>query len=404
MSDFHTYKALKPYELSSCDETYAVCVGEGFDYWQEALKWQPKGEFCLALERAKKQAQLLKGDLTGQIEFKLGAEVFSAFATGAKGGIAWRLGNDDFLLLIGSPEREWTISIRYLAAGLWEHGMDNLRLRALTALWPVTHHDGNNVSGDNLRVTRIDWCWDFFSPSFTKEFRPGGMMECVVAPSGVKTTVEDGYAAMWGKRTQGETLTLGTKSTLQVQLYDKTKEITEASGKTWFYGLWRQNAGRDIFAEMEKPRHVWRLECRWSREFLRERNIRYMEDVPELLPRLIAEALLVRRFTIGGSDDVHAFRWPLHPLWSEAFRRSAAERQLVRQRYVVGTRQALFEQAIKQVAGSLRGSNILDDGEPSTEQALKLAQDAVAYMFSDPKHAQKVKALQERYRFVDEAK
>jgi hypothetical protein len=58
---------------------------------------------------------------------ELGGERFSVSQHGAKGGFRWRFENDDFIVLVGSPKREWTISVRYTSAGLWEHGVHALR-------------------------------------------------------------------------------------------------------------------------------------------------------------------------------------------------------------------------------------------------------------------------------------
>jgi len=122
--------------LSPCPPEYARFLCEGFDSVQEAFRLIPSVEFVELLDATQRAARELADNLEGTVELDLAGERFKAHATGARGGFRWRLSNDDFLLFIGSPKREWTISCRYLSAGLWEHGPATLRERAFAALRP----------------------------------------------------------------------------------------------------------------------------------------------------------------------------------------------------------------------------------------------------------------------------
>lgn len=396
--------------LSPCSVDYALPVAQGWDYWQEALRLEPHGLFCQHLDRARAKAESLKADRSGMVEFPLGREVFKLHATGAKGGTRWRLENDDFLLLIGSPKREWTISVRYLAAGLWEHGIATLRERVLGCLHDVTR----KADDDFIRVSRVDWCWDYFSPAFSDEFTPA-LIAGAVTPSATKQNEKGALFDYWGNGGKGQTLTLGSYLSVQVQVYDKTREIIEASGKEWLYKIWREGAGFDFFArwletlparERERetrPRHVWRVEARWSAEFLKDRNVRRAEEVLAQLPLLIAEALYTRRLALPTSDK-HRDRWPLHPLWSECVRASAGGEMLSRGRMVTGRRSQLYKRAVKQIAGAVRSATVLDFGEARAQHMHEIAEAAVAQAIQDEAHATKEQAAQVRYSTVDDAR
>jgi len=56
------------------------------------------------------------------------------------------------------------------------------------------------------------------------------------------------------------------KAPISCSIYNKTLEIKQKSGKTWFYDLWRKN-GWDETAD------VWRVEFRFKREFLHQVGI-----------------------------------------------------------------------------------------------------------------------------------
>jgi hypothetical protein len=73
-------------------------------------------------------------DLEGVALLQLGDHIFKAHATGARGGFRWRISDDDVLIMIGSPKRDWTISVRYLSAGLWERGLEALRAARLSGV------------------------------------------------------------------------------------------------------------------------------------------------------------------------------------------------------------------------------------------------------------------------------
>ena len=114
--------------LSECAPNYARLAAQGWDSWQDAFNLVPEPEFIDLLEKAQKRA---KDESLGNgfTMIELAGERFVVSPNGGRGGFRWRLDNDDFIVLVGSPKRDWTISIRYTSAALWEHGIGALRDR-----------------------------------------------------------------------------------------------------------------------------------------------------------------------------------------------------------------------------------------------------------------------------------
>jgi len=391
-------RALPDIALSPCPDSYARFLVQGYDTVQEAFLLKPSDGFVELLERTKAAAVELGDNLEATVDVELSGHRFKAHATGAKGGFRWRLSDDDLILFVGSPKRDWTISCRYLSAGLWEHGLGALRERAFEALRPYT----TQPEQDCVRVSRADWCFDFHSPAFTEEFKPG-IAANVVCHSSAKA-MERGSYDIWSRGGQGETLTIGSKAGLQNQLYNKTLEIDEASGKTWLYALWLDALhGEWVFGDSVKPCDVWRLECRMSSDFLKERNVRRPHELEQNLAELVAEALYTRRLSID-NGDTNRSRWPMHPLFSEATRQFSCEAMLPIGRKVTGRRTALIDRALSSLGGTLISYGVLERGQFKEANVISLASRAVRRAMDDPKRAEKELRAQSRYSDVEEAR
>jgi hypothetical protein len=250
---------------------------------------------------------------------------------------------------------------------------------------------------DYVRVTRADYCFDFYAPTLANEVTPGAVVN-VIAHSSVKKleigTVATGFNA--------QTMTIGTRSSLQLQLYDKTREITEQSRKTWLYLVWI--ASLDGKSPWEgRPDNVWRLEIRFFREFLKERNCRRPHEIESMRDQLISEALFTRRWVVPQEQDLHRQRWPMHPIWSEAYRQRGAPEMLPIGRKVTGFRGILAGRLIGQIAGLLRLVTVLLFGDYSTERASNVLHRVEERIATDVRHSDKVRAARTRYRDVDEA-
>jgi hypothetical protein len=109
------------------------------------------------------------------------------------------------------------------------------------------------------------------------------------------------------------------KAPISCSIYNKTLEIKQKSGKTWFYDLWRNNG-------WDEEASVWRVEFRFKREFLHQVGIEWAYDVLSEMKRLWEYAA---GCVAGGDDgfpdgwlryvlpneDSNRSRWPIHPAW-----------------------------------------------------------------------------------------
>jgi hypothetical protein len=389
--------------LSECPESYARLCAQGWDSVQEALCMKPTALMVSLLEAGQARAQ--KDDESdGVSSIELNGDPWRIRARGTR-RFRWFIENDDLQIFLGSPTLKWGVSIRYLAAGLWEHGWQVLRERALEALRPYTTQN----DPDFLRVTRADWCFDFYSPALKAELHPGAVANVVCHSSAKKfetQTVSVGDVA--------QTITVGTRASLQVQLYDKTREIDEKSGKTWLYEVWVEGLDGE-WPWADRPTAIFRLECRFFSEFLKQRNVRRPHEVMAAREELVAEALKLRRLTVPPTSlcghcgqsritDDNRWRWPMHPIWSEAYRKAGVAELLPLGAKITGRRAALVDLADKQLAGSARSAEVLQFGDFDRRSAERRLRRVLGLIESDPHHQKKVNSAQDRYSDVEDAR
>jgi hypothetical protein len=119
-------------------------------------------------------------------------------------------------------------------------------------------------------------------------------------------------------------------SPLSCSIYDKTLEIKQKSGKTWFHDLWRKGVEGLHGGTWDGESDVWRVEFRFRREFLR--NLKTpIEDAYDLLAQCkpLWEYAAGRsvggddglpdgwlRYVLPSEDDTNRSRWPVHSAWS----------------------------------------------------------------------------------------
>lgn len=371
-------------------------MAHGFDTVQEAWNIQLAPALVEALDGAKAEAVALDDRGGGAHTIEIGGETFQVRPHGGKGGTKWMLGNDDLLLMVRSPAQDWPVSVRYLAAGLWEHGWDGLSTRLENALSGVSE-----VRGDKwCVVSRFDYAWDFYAPEFTAEMADHNLVSQFVMHQGVKASRHHGIN-VYGKPGRMETITLGSMPGLQVQVYDKGREITEASGKTWMVELWERQGFHPPDGSLD---HVWRLECRFGKAYLKERNIRGPDQVSEALSEMLTEALFTRRLTEKNAADTNKRRHAMHPLWAAAYEAAGADALPPLGRRVTGRRDALAHGLKKQAAGVARAISHLEAGGFDKDAVDRIFREAREMAEADPEGARKDRKIGERYSQVDEAR
>lgn len=174
--------------------------------------------------------------------------------------------------------------VQFSSRGLWTVGLPKL-IEDLLAWFDAvgTHQIRPNA------VSRADFAFDFHLPvvDFTTE-------------SFVTRLTKD---AVWREHGAQQSFQLG-QGDVVVRLYDKVAEINQASGKLWFYELWKQQ------------QDVWRIEFQVRRQELKKRGIKTLDDLKDHQGDLLRE-LCTRHTTLRvPTGDRNRARWPLHPLWT----------------------------------------------------------------------------------------
>jgi len=407
---------------SICTETeegYAKLLTHNFDTVQECYCTVYPDGFVDRLNAGQKEAQ---DKHEGQgVTFLLNGELFQIWSGGSGGGNTWVLEDNELQFHFKRRERGWNITVRYLAAGLWGEGITNMIHRVNELLTgegftPYTEGDGVRFNGDWSRLSRVDYAMDFFSPKFSLEQLPGLIAGNLVLTAGVK-------AGLVFTSRRNETITIGMqRNGVQIQIYDKGKEIIDKPGKEWMYDVWEEinyGSSEDEFYKVpldengkKRARDIWRVEIRLGKDFLKDRNIRTWEEFLPEHQKLLSEAMMRRRMVvpkINGrkipKNDDHKERWDLHPLWAEAWQWAGAAQDYVpKGRMVTGARVKYIEMLEKQQAGVGRSLSVAKTGGYDEESALDDAEKSVEIALKDEKHDDKVDKAQMRQQWLDDAK
>lgn len=102
-----------------------------------------------------------------------------------------------------------------------------------------------------------------------------------------------------------ETVTVGGRGNRQLCVYNKRTEQVAKRRGDWF-AVWG--------AEKEDCPNVWRAEFRFGRDFLRDWNIKSLDDVNATYGDLIADSLEAVRYVKPGEDS-NLSRAPNHEFW-----------------------------------------------------------------------------------------
>lgn len=380
-------KVLRDVKDTEPEKGYFNPLWTGYDSVQECFNIEFKPCFIEIFEQTKALAIEAKHEIS-MPSLKFGKTEFQMLSGGSS-GFKYVMQTDDILLMISNPETEWSCSVRYLSAGLIEYGIEFLRQKVFELL----DYLGSPRCEDYARLSRVDVATDFYSEKFGKTLRPS-ILDGLVVPSRCKVRFDE---LLSGYLNGGllETLTFGTKKSLQIQIYDKSKEIIQASGKTYFYKLWG----------MEARENVWRCEVRFFSEFLRNRGILTFEDFEEYRNELIGEALNIRRLTIPNPEDTNRSRWPYHPVYTFVRRQFRTGNFGVKiGRYVTGRRSDLIQKSVKRIAGDLRSLCVLRNFGFYDERDIQISFSQIfEALRSDKKHLEKIERSRERYMFVSEA-
>jgi hypothetical protein len=228
-----------------------------------------------------RKARLRAGSGSDGEEITLGSQTFLLQPYGSK-PYSYVLRNRDFIVRLAENLNP-CCHVQFLAEGLWQHGV-NRQLRAVKE-WAASV---GLAESRPAVVGRADWAFDFHLE--TLDFDEDHF---------VSLAVKDNQHRKY-RRVQ--TFTFGTGDKV-VRAYDKSAEIEEESGKTWFYELWGRTCD------------VWRVEFQLREMGLREHGIKHLPDLPICQRALLWELATKHTSLRVPSADTNRSRWPRHPLW-----------------------------------------------------------------------------------------
>lgn len=396
---------IKNLPASNC-AGYGTLIGMGYDTVVETFNADVSPELWARLDHQKKLAQA--GDERGKdvAAFGLGSVAMQIKSHGGRRGTPFILTCPDFDIDFRSPKTQWNISVRYSAAGLWQYGVDALRERAHKAILSECspRSEGNNRW---VQVSSVHYAFDFYSPKFSADMTPAIFSQFICHSSSKKRTdfkfknFSERHGSAWGRAGYLETFTLGSRANLEVQVYDKGKEIVEASGKEWMLKVW-ENEGY-YPPDDKKYKNVWRLELRYGKEYLDARDIKDFEDFDRMLPEICAEGIYTKRLTQDNGDRIR--RRPLHPLWAmAAIAIGSPETMPAIGKQDTSAREEKARQLEKQMAGLARNVLYLRENRVDTVDMVVLARSMHETIFEDDKHQEKVEKIERRYTNIGRAR
>lgn len=348
------------------------------------------------LEKFKEDAQ----EIGHEVPFPFGDDVCLMSPTGGK-GVMFKFSHNDYTIRIRSLKGEYAFQLQLSAEGLWMTGADKVRDRVLQNLRAVGVGVPTAEDHEWQSIIRVDNCMDIHSPEWTKEMVPG-LVEKIVAPSAVKKREHTGYDEekidTIGRARYVETCTIGVGSPLQVQIYDKGREITEQSGKTWLFDLWERGGEWTRPEDGTRVEDVWRVEARFMGEWLKERGVRCWSQWKAARAELLSEAFTRRRVVEPSEVDTNRARWGLHPFWERVLAAAKWCRDWMA-RGAIPTQQAdaLCNTMVSQSAGCMRRAVILKAGKYCRETARLMIGELKAIIEGDPEHDNKVEAAEVDY-------
>jgi hypothetical protein len=335
----------------------------------------------------------------GRAPFLLNGIEFDMRSTGTKSA-KYVFENEDMRFFIRSPKMRWCLSVEYGAKGLWCEGLTELRKHALKLIFAVFKPAATEEQMEDerswQRVSVAHFAFDFHSVKFSDEMSSYEPLGRIVSTARTK---EHGHVSVHGNGGKMETLTIGGKKTLQLQVYDKGKEITEISGKDWMIHLWTRGG---YVPEEARPKHCWRLEIRMGSEYLKNRSILCLEDLYECFHALMAEALFSRRLTVAGTDSNRS-RWKLHPLWGMAYDTLGDVQEILPLGKTVSmSGKALKEQARRGMAGWIRSILVgIDKKENIQESDIDaFGEEIKQTLLNDSEHLLKMEKAKQTYKHV----
>ena len=198
-------------------------LAKGVDSLQECFNVRLNASVIEQFEKAKKRAVEDGHEISLGWNLPFWGDFQMCKGTPKTGGIKYFLLNSNIEILISNTSDIWGVSVRYLSSALWQYGHDLMRLQVHTLIKELSCY----VPEDYHRLSRIDVCVDFMGKNLSRILKPS-ILEGVVVPARSRIGEGEGLS-YYVKSGTLSTLTIGSKSSLELQIYDKAREISEKS-------------------------------------------------------------------------------------------------------------------------------------------------------------------------------
>jgi len=258
-----------PLLLSGLDSLY---VGYGFDLSTGGIDFEE-------LEFRKLQTKVEHGEKFAEIV--LGSERFALMPFG-RYPYRYILRNDLFEISL-AEQMYPSCRVQFYSKGLWHFGLEGMTNRI-----DVWRRSLDLVESRPDAVSRVDWSFDFHLTSVDMSI-----------DHFVTRAAKD---ATYRQHGMAQTFTFG-RGDVVIRIYDKTAEIEQQSGKSWFFELWNRKD------------QVWRIEFQVRRDRLKSAGIETIENLKDLQNDLLRELASSHTTLRCPNEDSNRSRWPLHPLW-----------------------------------------------------------------------------------------
>jgi hypothetical protein len=264
---------------------------KGFDGLEVTFQGVASADFLEVCKVAKQQAQDEGRDAVA-ITWK--GQTFQVARSAAK-GFAYRVstgpdGEEWFFQHVDKTDA-WGIRVSCGSMALATRGYQGQRgrlfrlLSVFDAVWI------------DYAISRADVCVDIAAPDF--EATPDQM----VCKSWRMSVGEHFEVHRNGRRVTS--ITAGKMPGLQIQIYDKRREVIDRQ-KSWWWKLWG----------VDKETRVWRVEIRAGKGCLKDSyGVRSFEDLEGTIAQIVSDGLQKVRYLDDHQTDSNVTRQTVHALW-----------------------------------------------------------------------------------------
>lgn len=221
----------------------------------------------------------------------LGGRDFLLKAGGTSSGFPFMIRDNDFIIQFGEFNNP-SFSVKFLSRSLWHKGYPAMHDEFLD--WARSQ---NLMPRKRETLSRVDLCLDY--ELINKDFGEENFVSSFHRDCKFRNFGED------------ETYKFGVGTCVRV--YNKSAEIKDSSGKTWFYSIW--NGVID---------NVWRIEWQLNNAYLKKRGVRTLDDFEKSIGFVLGLLCEYHTSLRTVTSDTNRSRWPVHPLWLDARERFSA--------------------------------------------------------------------------------